>query len=320
VRVSASLGVVFSSKRGESSEDILRQADVAMYAAKARGRDCFSVFEPSLHSAAFARLDQRAELQRALDENQFNVYYQPIVELESGRIVGMEALLRWIHPDRGVVPPNEFVPLAEDSGLIVPIGRWVLRTACQQASAWRRDDGALGRDCYVSVNVASKQLQQAAFVDEVRCALEESGLPAGALMLEVTESSLVDDTDDGNIDRLRRLHELGARLAIDDFGTGYSAFNYLRRFPMDVIKIDRSWVRGVAGGSQDAALVEGIISMAASLDLAVVAEGIEEDEQLAALRALDCAAGQGYLFAKPADAETATELLRRPGGAARRAA
>jgi EAL domain-containing protein (putative c-di-GMP-specific phosphodiesterase class I) len=293
---------------------------VAMYAAKARGRDCFSLFEPSLHSGAFARLDQRADLQRALEEEQFSVNYQPIVELESGSIVGMEALLRWIHPVRGIVAPSDFIPLAEDSGLIVPIGRWVLRTACRQAAAWRRDGAALASGCYISVNVASKQLQQAAFVDEVRSALEDTGLPAEALMLEVTESSLVDDTDDGNINRLEQLHELGVRLAIDDFGTGYSAFNYLRHFPMDVIKIDRSWVRGVAAGSQDAALVEGIISMAASLDLAVVAEGIEEDDQLAALRALDCAAGQGYLFAKPGDAEAATELLRRPGGSGRKAA
>jgi diguanylate cyclase (GGDEF)-like protein/PAS domain S-box-containing protein len=311
IGIALSEAVTPESDVHELGAHLLRNADVAMYAAKNHGKNCFAVFEPALHAAALKRLDHKAELHRALERGEFLLHYQPIVLLKDRHVEGMEALVRWNHPQRGQVAPAEFIPLAEESGLIVPLGRWVLRTACQQASRWQSEGRGAGADCYVSVNVAGRQLHQPQFPDDVRAALADSGLPPGRLMLEVTESSLIDDSE-ANIRRLRELHDLGIRLAIDDFGTGYSAFNYLRRFPIDVIKIDRSYIQGLVASSpsKEAALVEGIIAMASGLRVGVVAEGIEADQHLSALRALDCSLGQGYLFARPLTPESASQLLR----------
>jgi diguanylate cyclase (GGDEF)-like protein/PAS domain S-box-containing protein len=312
--VHASIGIALSDDSGQPEDagqwgaELLRNADTAMYEAKRHGKNCFALFEPSLHRAALLRLDQKASLQHALDRGEFELHYQPIVTLEDGGVAGMEALLRWRHPEQGLVPPLDFIPLAEETGLIVPIGRWVLQEACQQAAAWC----ALRPQFAMSVNVSGRQLQQATFVDDVRNALAHSGLPPSALVMEITESALIDDSE-GHFDRLRELHELGVRLAIDDFGTGYSALNYLRRFPVDIIKIDRSFVRSMASAPQEAALVEGIITLASGLRVSVIAEGIEEDDQLSALRELRCALGQGFLFARPLEAPAAAELLRWGG-------
>jgi diguanylate cyclase (GGDEF)-like protein/PAS domain S-box-containing protein len=313
--VHASIGIALSEeadRRENTSEwgaELLRNADTAMYEAKRHGKNCFAMFETSLHRAALRRLDEKASLQQALARREFVLHYQPIVALQDGGIAGMEALVRWEHPERGLVPPLDFVPLAEETGLIVPLGCWVLQEACRQAARWSAERP--GERLPMSVNVSGKQLQQPSFVDDVRRALTASGLAPQTLVLEITESALIEDTD-ANLDRLHELRELGVRLAIDDFGTGYSALSYLRRFPVDMIKIDRSFVRSMST-PQEAALVEGIITLARGLELPVVAEGIEEDGQLSALRELRCALGQGYLFARPLDASRATDLLGRNG-------
>ena len=262
-----------------------------MYAAKAAGTNRYAVFTDDMHVHALARLDRREQLERAIENEELVLHYQPIVDLDLGRAAGFEALVRWQHPARGLLGPGEFIPLAEETGLIVPLGRWVLREACRQAASWA---GAP----YLSVNVAGLQLEQTGFEDEVALALEDSGLLASRLVLEVTESSLVGDAE---AERLQTLRRLGVRLAIDDFGTGYSSLSYLRRFPMDVLKIDRSFTRDAS--DEDNALLRAIVAMGESLGLVLVPEGIEEPEQADALRALGCRLGQGFLFGKPVPAD-----------------
>jgi diguanylate cyclase (GGDEF)-like protein len=285
----ASVGVATT----DSGHDLLRNADLAMYAAKAAGTNRYAVFTDDMHVHALARLDRREQLERAIENEELVLHYQPIVDLDLGRVAGFEALVRWQHPSRGLLGPGEFIPLAEETGLIVPLGRWVLREACRQATTWA---GAP----YLSVNVAGLQLEQPGFEDEVAAALEDGGLGAGRLMLEVTESSLVGDLE---AERLQALRRLGVRLAIDDFGTGYSSLSYLRKFPMDVLKIDRSFTRDAC---DDNALLEAIVAMGESLGLVLVPEGIEEPEQADALRALGCRLGQGFLFGKPVPADQLT--------------
>ncbi len=310
----ASLGIALSEPlQAEPADDheqavaLLRGADIAMYTAKTQGKGGREVFAPQMHAAALEKLERRAELQRALERDELRLHFQPIVNLATGAIEGAEALVRWQHPTRGLLPPAEFVGLAEETNLIVPLGAWVLRTACRHAAGWR-DEFPDEPERYVSVNVAGHQLQRAEFLDEVERALRESALPASCLMLEVTESALLEDSTT-NARRLQALRRLGVRLAIDDFGTGYSALNYLRRFRMDVLKIDRSFIDGVDNPSEQSALVDAILTMARALDLRVVAEGIEEDPQLAHLRGRACALGQGYLFARPLPPAELTALL-----------
>jgi diguanylate cyclase (GGDEF)-like protein len=281
----ASIGIATS----DTGDDLLRNADLAMYSAKAAGTNRSAVFTIDLHTTAVERLDRREQLERAVENEEMVLHYQPIVDLDLGRVAGFEALVRWEHPTRGLVGPNEFVPLAEETGMIIPLGRWVLRTAASEAAQWA---GAP----YLSVNVANVQLEQPGFVEEVARALEDGGLDPRRLVLEVTESSLVGDESAAKLQELRRM---GVRLAIDDFGTGYSSLSYLRRFPMDVLKIDRSFTRDVC---EDDALLRAIVAMGESLGLVLVSEGIEEPEQAEALRALGCRLGQGYLFGHPAPA------------------
>ncbi len=281
----ASIGIATTA----SGTDLLRNADLAMYAAKGSGTNRFAVFTADMHVHALARLDHREQLERAIENEELVLHFQPIVELDQGHAIGFEALVRWQHPVRGLLGPGEFIPLAEETGLIVPLGRWVLREACRQATTW---PGAP----YLSVNVAGAQLEQEGFVDEVAAALGDSGLASARLVLEVTESSLVGDAE---AERLQALRKLGVRLAIDDFGTGYSSLSYLRRFPMDVLKIDRSFTRDAC---DDSALLRAIVAMGESLGLVLVPEGIESAEQAEALRALGCRVGQGYLFGRPVPA------------------
>ena len=311
--VNASIGVALDPAPGEDHhgrfQAMLRDADIAMYAAKSAGKNRIEIFESELHAPIVRRLQLKTEMQAALSQDEFVLHFQPIVALGDDAIIGAEALVRWQHPERGLVPPNDFIPLAEQTGLIVPLGRWVLRAALREAAIWREQDPA-GNLRYVSVNVSGQQLESAAFLEEVAEALDAVDLPAEALLIEVTESSLIHDTE-RNTERLQALRDLGVRLAIDDFGTGYSALNYLRRFPMDILKIDRSFINNVADSGQDAALVEAMIQMSASLGLRVVAEGVEDLEQSERLQELKCSYGQGYFFSRPVPAEELQAVLNR---------
>jgi diguanylate cyclase (GGDEF)-like protein/PAS domain S-box-containing protein len=306
VTVSVSIGIA-DDRDGDRPEDVLRNADIAMYLAKRDGADRFEVFEPRMHLAVVERLSLESDLQRAIDQAELRCHYQPIVTLTDRRIVGVEALVRWEHPDRGTVSPGEFVPLAEETGLIVGLGRSVLREACSQVATWRHTIPS-ARDLTVSVNVSMRQFSHGDLLADVRGALADSGLPASALTLELTESALANDAD-RTIQVLEQLRSLGVRIAIDDFGTGYSSLAYLHRFPVDVLKIDRSFVTSVVSGRQSPLLARAIVELGRSLHLATVAEGIEHDAELAQFRELECTHGQGFLFARPGDADVTGRLL-----------
>ncbi|MGH2367961.1 MAG: putative bifunctional diguanylate cyclase/phosphodiesterase [Chloroflexota bacterium] len=310
VFVGASVGIAVNDARDEQAEDLLRNADVAMYMAKSLGKGQYIIFEPSMHAVALERLALAADLRRAVERQEFTLRYQPIAVLETGRIAGVEALVRWQHPEHGLLAPDTFIPLAEETGLIVPIGRWVLQQACRQMAQWRE---ALppDRSLTMSVNLSARQLQQPGLVEEVGHVLRQTGLDPQDLTLEMTETTLMEDTE-VTIPRLQALRSLGVRLAIDDFGTGYSSLSYLRRFPIDILKIDRSFVEGVGSGTEQGALVQTIIALGETLRLRTVAEGIEGAEQLDALRALGCDLGQGYYLAKPLDAAEVSALLLPP--------
>jgi diguanylate cyclase (GGDEF)-like protein/PAS domain S-box-containing protein len=291
----ASIGICLVDRENESPEaaELLRNADVAMYMAKRDSKGSYRVFEPTMHERVVERLELRSELQRAIDEGQLALHYQPVVRLEGHEILGVEALLRWMHPTRGTIPPNQFIPLAEETGLIIPMGRWVLETACAEGvllhTRFPRPEPLA-----MSVNLSVRQLQSDSIVADVRGALEKSGLTPGALVLEITESVMMADTDFA-VQRLCELKDLGVRLAMDDFGTGYSSLSYLSRFPVDILKMDRSFV----GAGENVALQSAIIALGASLELEVVAEGIELPEQERSLHDLGCELGQGFLFARP---------------------
>jgi diguanylate cyclase (GGDEF)-like protein/PAS domain S-box-containing protein len=301
VRVTVSIGIAYDDGVLEANS-VLRNADIAMYLAKQGGKDRFEIFETAMHVQVVERMQLEADLHQALGDDQIHLHYQPIVTLTDRRIVGLEALARWEHPDRGNVPPDRFVPLAEEAGLIVPIGRHVLREACRQLACWRATIPGADQ-LTVSVNLSVRQLLGGDIVEDVRRALLDAGLPAPALTLELTESSLATDTEQA-VESLLRLKALGVRLAIDDFGTGYSSLAYLHRFPVDELKIDRSFVSSVVPGQQSPALARAIVDLGRSLDLVTVAEGIEHDLELAQFRQLNCTRGQGYLFARPAAAAT----------------
>jgi diguanylate cyclase (GGDEF)-like protein/PAS domain S-box-containing protein len=309
----ASIGIVsassIGSRRQEGHQQVLIEADLAMYEAKRQGRGRFQYFAPEMQEALRKRMELKSDLERALVRGEFLLHYQPIVMIESGAIVGVEALVRWQHPVRGLVPPMEFIPMAEQTGLIVELGRWVLNEACHEATRWTVPPGGESAP-YVTVNVAGFQLQQPSFVREVRDALDSAELEPGRLVIEVTESALIEDTE-GNELKLQELNDLGVRLAIDDFGTGYSSLNYLRRFNMDILKIDKSFVDGLGSDTSDtkeSTLVAAMVAMGLSLHMSVVAEGVEENRQLEDLRLLHCQFGQGYLFARPVPA-AALELM-----------
>jgi diguanylate cyclase (GGDEF)-like protein/PAS domain S-box-containing protein len=311
IAIRASVGIAMYASPEQSADELLRNADISMYSAKAQGKDRLVVYESAIHDAAIWRLQLRTDLQLALEREEFALVYQPIVDLETNEITGVEALLRWQHPRRGLVGPTEFVPIAEETGLIVPIGRWVLGHACLQAREWRAARGGRGLD--LSVNLSGRQIEDPDLVDDVRRALEKADLEPRRLTLELTESILMHDAE-RTIETLGRLRGLGVRLAIDDFGTGYSSLSYLRQLPVDALKIDRSFVAVVDAGPDEAALVRSIVSLAQSLRLETVAEGIEQPGQLAELRSIGTRLGQGYFFARPLDPSAISELVE--GGAA----
>ena len=305
--VSASVGVAFAEAGLATVDDVIRDADVAMYLAKSTAKGSFTVFEPGMHLAVKHRLQLKAELAKAMSSDELTLHYQPIVDLPTGQIVGVEALARWHHPELGMVPPVEFIPIAEESGLIVPLGIWVLETACREVQRWQQA-GDAPASLHVSVNVSGRQLEDPHFVDKVRHVLDQLGFDPAQLVLEITESVLVSKAH-GAIDKLHALKRLGVRLAIDDFGTGYSSLGSLQELPVDILKIDKSFVDRLDGDDEQANLARAVLGLGHSLQLETVAEGVETISQADELNRLHCNMAQGYYFARPADAGTVAMVL-----------
>jgi diguanylate cyclase (GGDEF)-like protein/PAS domain S-box-containing protein len=304
---SISIGIALSNTAYEEPEDMLRDADTAMYRAKSLGKARFEVFDADMRASVMARLQLETDMRRALERNEFRNFYQPIVALDSGHVVGFEALMRWQHPTRGMIGPEEFIFVAEETGLIRDLGWWSLREACRQMSTWRaRSKEYL--DLTMSVNVSAKQLLQPRLVEEMKKLLTETALPPEALKLEITESAVMADPA-AAAEMLQQIKSLGIRLAIDDFGTGYSSLSYLHRFPLDTLKIDRSFISGDGEGSEGMEIARTIMPMAKTLRLDVVAEGVETIEQVGLLRRLQCKYAQGYFFSKPLAPEEVPPVL-----------
>jgi diguanylate cyclase (GGDEF)-like protein len=309
VLVGGSIGIA-SGYRGCDAGDLLRDADTAMYRAKHAGGDRLVVFETSMHTSLVQRVSLEADLRRALDGDELFVVFQPIVALDTGAVHSAEALVRWQHPTRGVVSPAEFIPLAEETGLILALGRKVLAAACEQAATW---PAAPGRPApAVSVNLSAVQLRRPELVDEIREVLDATGIAPDRLILEITESTLMSDAASVQ-ERLRQIRDTGVRLAIDDFGTGYSSLSHLRMFPVDILKIDRSFVEGGVAGWQGEAFLRTIVRLTETLSLTAVGEGVETVEQMRTLQELGCALGQGYLFSRPVPAAQFRQQLVADG-------
>ncbi len=309
LRVTVSVGLAWSDG-SLGVRELMRDADTAMYAAKDGGKNTIRTFETGMHRRVLHRLELTGELQQALEQEQFELDYQPVVDLHTGSIYGVEALVRWAHPQRGRVAPAEFIPLAEETGLIVPLGAWILRTACEQAGRWNRDLPNRS-PVTIGVNVSTRQLHDPTFPELVREVLASTGVPPSSLALEITESLLPEDGA-AVTERLAQLAALGVHIAVDDFGTGYSALSRLHHFPIDTVKIDRSFITGLERDANKARLVQGIVSLAESLNLVVVAEGIEHPAQAEALRAMRAHYGQGYLFSRPVAPDRIWALLQDP--------
>jgi diguanylate cyclase (GGDEF)-like protein/PAS domain S-box-containing protein len=305
-----SIGIATAGERTRTAADMLREADLALYAVKNSGKGTFRFYEPELHEAVLTRFERRAALETAIDGGELRLHYQPIVRLKDGAVVGMEALVRWQHPTEGLVPPLEFIPIAEQSGFIIPLGAWVLNQACSDLSRWRQSwPVAWGSAAHVNVNVSPRQLQSADFLDTVESALTEHAIDPSELTLEITESCLAEDSE-VVLSCLEQIDERGIALALDDFGTGYSSLSYLRRFPIRNLKIDRSFIKAM-DTTEGMQLLDAVVSMARSLGLSVVAEGIEDEAQARELRLLGCGEGQGYFYWRPMTASAVDELLAR---------
>jgi diguanylate cyclase (GGDEF)-like protein len=306
VIITVSIGIAMSTAKRMTPEDILRDADLAMYHAKGKGKARYEVFDKSMNAPAQERMDLELDLRNAVTRGEFILHYQPVVDLPSGRITEVEALVRWKHPRRGLLFPADFVGLSEETGLIVPLGRWVLHEACRQTRQWQL--ASPGTPLAISVNISARQLQQPGLVEEIAAVLRDTRLNPSTLRLEITETVVMHDAP-ATLAKLEALKALGVQLAIDDFGTGYSSLGYLKRFPVDTLKIDRSFVKGIGGNVEDSAIVRAVITVAKSLNLSVTAEGIETAEQLEQLRTLGCDHGQGYFFAKPLTSDRVPALL-----------
>jgi diguanylate cyclase len=300
--VTASIGIAVGINA--TPDELLRDADLALYAAKAAGRNHYTLFESSMQSASADKLTLEMDLADALTDEQLFLLYQPTFDLRSESVIGVEALIRWHHPTRGIVSPEEFIPIAESSGLIIPIGRWVLQQACRQAAIWHDRGHQIG----MSVNVSAHQLDEDEFIEDVRDALKDTALDPATLTLEITETALMRDTTATAV-RLELLKQLGVRIAIDDFGTGYSSLAYLRQFPADALKIDRSFIDGIATSEASAALIHTLVQLGKTLDIQTLAEGIEDQAQLETLQREHCDHGQGFLFSRPLDVDAVEQFL-----------
>ena len=308
VSVNTSIGITLGTAQAKDDpERMLREADSAMYRAKEEGPGRYAVFDPAMQARAQKRLELEAELRQALEQGEFVLYYQPEVSLHDGKMVGIEALLRWQHPQRGLLQPSAFMPLAEETDLIVPIGRWVLEEACGQAKRWE-EERPLASPMTMEINLSSKQLRRQGLVRTVEEALTRADLEAHTLALDMTETVLIRVSED-NTQALDALKEMGVRLGLDDFGTGYSSLSYLKRFPVDRVKVDKSFVKGLGENATDTALVRMIIDLCHTLGVEVLAEGIETSDQATLLRDMGCDMGQGYYFARPLRAEELAERL-----------
>jgi diguanylate cyclase (GGDEF)-like protein len=306
LHVTASVGISVYPDDGEDSGTLLKHADAAMYRAKEMGGNTFQFYSAELGTHAMKRLTLENDLRMALDRGEFVLHYQPQIDIESGRTVGVEALLRWNHAERGLIGPIDFIPLLEETGLIVPVGRWVLEAALTQLAEWHR---AGWQSLAVAVNLSSRQFHEPELAERLAECLQVHALPARCVELEITESTLLQHIP-ATTATLERLSELGFGIALDDFGTGYSSLSYLRRFPIDTLKIDRSFVRDIPDDSNDAAITRAIVVMAQSLQLRLVAEGVELEQQRDFLSSLGCRTMQGYLFSRPLDAPAMTRYLQ----------
>jgi diguanylate cyclase (GGDEF)-like protein len=311
VVIGTSIGIAMARGRDQTADELLRNADVAMYTAKASGKRRFAVFEPTMHAAIVARHELSAELARGISRDELVVYHQPIVDLATGRTYGLEALVRWRHPTRGLVPPDEFIGLAEETGSILALGREVMMTAEREVGALNARLEPADR-LSLSVNVSPIQLQQPDFLDEVEAVLAQTGFEPERLILEITETAMFRDTE-ATIRKIQTLRAQGIRIAVDDFGTGYSSLSYLRRFPVDILKIAKDFIDPEEGGSGEWAFAAAIIALGRTLDLRIIAEGIEHPGQLERLRGLGCEFGQGYLFARPGPIEGVISVLGLTG-------
>ncbi|WP_168233565.1 putative bifunctional diguanylate cyclase/phosphodiesterase [Pseudomonas veronii] len=304
--VTASLGISIYPNDSGTAVELIKHAETAMHASKEDGPDDFRFYTEDMNLRARHQQDLESAMHQALERDEFVLHYQPKLDLTSGRIVGAEALLRWFQPQSGWIGPADFIPVAEDSGLIIPLTQWVLRQACTQAQAWR----SMGQfPLCISVNISALDFRQRDFVANLAAILEQTGLPPAQLELEITESVLMQNVDD-TVETLQKIKAMGVRLALDDFGTGYCSLSYLRRFPIDVLKIDQSFVQGLTVNSRDKQLISAIIAMGKSLELNIIAEGVETIEQLNVLKALQCEEGQGYLFSQALPAKDFAQLLR----------
>jgi predicted signal transduction protein with EAL and GGDEF domain len=307
LHVSASIGISIYPDHGADAEALMRAADIAVYHAKDSGRANYQYFTAALNGAVQRRLKLASQLRHAVARGELSMHYQPQIDMASGRIIAAEALVRWHEPGLGLIPPSEFIPIAEETGLIIPIGEWVLRTACAQLRSWH-DAGY--SDLKIAVNLSTRQVIQQGFVDTVARVLAESGLAPAVLDLEITESLLMQPSDE-NLAALSRLSGMGIQLSVDDFGTGYSSLSYLKRFPIHTLKIDQSFVRGIDRDQDDMTIVAAIIAMAQSLRLKVIAEGVETAAQGSFLKEHGCFLAQGYYYSRPMSPELFSELLRQ---------
>ncbi|HSE96898.1 MAG TPA: bifunctional diguanylate cyclase/phosphodiesterase, partial [Blastocatellia bacterium] len=290
----------------EAPEDFLRNADTAMYRAKDQGRGCFELFDTGMHETALAVMQLENDLRRALTRFEFKVYYQPIISLENWHIAGFEALLRWLHPEQGFIPPMKFIPVAEETGLIIPVGYWVLREACGQLRVWQ-EQFPMSPPLTISVNLSGKQFGQPDLIEQIKKILAETEISPESLKLEITESAIIDNTETA-AQMLKQIKTLGVKVSLDDFGTGYSSLSYLHRFPIDTLKIDRSFVTRM-NLPKNSEIVRTIVTLAGNLGMDVIAEGVESGDQIVQLSGMNCEYVQGYLFSQPIDSEAARRLL-----------